>query len=356
MRARPRIPGSRPGPAARGLRPAGPGRIRPAARLRGRLVPAAALLAGLIPAALPARAAGDPAAVPAVVPALAGAAADPWEPFNRRLFETGGTFDRVLLDPAVSLWKATVPEAARRGIAGTYRTLDEPRNLANALLQGRIRSAFRALDRLLVNGVLGVGGLADHATALGLAEERHDFGQTLAAWGVPSGPFVIAPVIGPSTVRDAAGFVVDFLANPVRWAERALLSGPASAAERAIELVARRAVPDREDWRAEAFAGAPDPYRAMRAAWLAARARALLHLPPAAPGPAGMDGPARPVPLAEKAGGGEGRRPAQGGHPLGRQPPESHATPGPAAPDGACGHLEGARATPAAPEGPAGPD
>jgi phospholipid-binding lipoprotein MlaA len=216
--------------------------------------------------------------------AMDAAEADRLEDINRRLFQGGGTLNRFIFDPATGAWKAVVPKAARRGVANAYRNLDEPRNFLNALLQGRVDHAFRALDRLLVNTALGVGGLADHATDMGLPEERHDFGQTLAIWGVDSGPFLIAPIIGPSTVRDTAGFVVDFLADPTRIGERAILSRREQWVELGVEIVSRRAEPDAPDWIAAAFADAPDPYVAMRTAWIAWR-QAQIRNEPAPPLP-----------------------------------------------------------------------
>ncbi|MFN3592660.1 MAG: VacJ family lipoprotein [Thermaurantiacus sp.] len=213
------------------------------------------------------------------------AEADPLEDINRQVFEGGGTLNRFVLDPATGVWKAVVPKAARRGVANAYRNLDEPRNFLNALLQGRVDRAFRALDRMLINTALGVGGLADHATDMGLPEQHHDFGQTLAVWGVESGPFVIAPIIGPSTVRDTAGFIVDFLADPTRLGERALLSRREQFIELGVEIVSRRAEPATPDWSAAAFADAPDPYVAMRTAWIAWRQAQIRNDPkPPVPG------------------------------------------------------------------------
>lgn len=116
------------------------------------------------------------------------AEADPLEAVNRRVFEGGGTLNRVVLDPATGAWKAVVPKAARRGVANAYRNLDEPRNFLNALLQGRVDHAFRALDRLLVNTALGVGGLADHAT-----EWAFPNSGTISARRSPSGGSSPAP-------------------------------------------------------------------------------------------------------------------------------------------------------------------
>jgi phospholipid-binding lipoprotein MlaA len=237
------------------------------------------------------------------------AEADPWEAGNRRLFAFNEGADRVLVRPATGVYRTVVPAAARRGVSNAYGTLGEPLNFVNALMQGKVKSAFRAADRLLVNGILGLG-VADHATDLGLDEQPHDFGQTMAVWGVPSGPFVIMPFFGPSTARDGIGFIVDFFGDPTRFAERRLLSAAANWAELGVDVLdTRSGLMDRGE---QLLVGAADPYATTRAGWLQLRRYQLFDgappdledwdaepseaLPPSpAPGPDGAPVPATPA-------------------------------------------------------------
>lgn len=196
------------------------------------------------------------------------AEADPWEKGNRKLFAFNQTADRLAVLPVTNAYRAVVPEAARRGIRNGYDNLQEPTNLTNALLQGKVKRAFRALDRMLVNTVLGLG-VADHATAMGLEEQPHDFGQTMAVWGVPSGPYLMLPFFGPSTARDGAGFFVDFILDPVDYLERRLLSRDERWLELGVRAVdIRSGLRDQGD---QLLAGSADPYATVRSAWLQLR-------------------------------------------------------------------------------------
>jgi phospholipid-binding lipoprotein MlaA len=205
---------------------------------------------------------------------MTAAERDPWENFNRSVYRFNSGFDRVLGKPVVTVYRAVVPVAGRRGITNFFSNVGEPTNGANALLQGKVKSFFRAFDRFLINGVLGVGGLADHATDLGLPAERHDFGQTLAVYGVKSGPYLVAPFFGPGTLRDQAGFGVDFLADPSDIGFRELLSRQ----ERYIKL-GTRVVNIRNrisDSGGESLlTGSADEYATVRSAWLQLRRNEL---------------------------------------------------------------------------------
>lgn len=193
---------------------------------------------------------------------------DPWEGTNRTIFAASNTIDRTLLRPTAKVYRTVVPTAARRGITNVYNTQTESRNFLNALMQGKVKSAFRAMDRVLINGVLGLG-LADHATDMGLPTQRHDFGQTMAVWGIESGPYIMMPFFGPSTVRDGAGFFADFLTDPFRFVERRLLSGEEQILELGLTIVDQRSgIIDQGE---QLLAGSADPYATTRAAWLQIR-------------------------------------------------------------------------------------
>lgn len=179
-----------------------------------------------IPATLPARAC-RPALLAMLLPALlvtacatprardySAAELDPWERTNRRVYGLNKQIDRYALKPAATVYRTVVPKVGRRGINNALSNYGEPLNLVNALLQGKVSQAFRTLDRIIVNTTLGIGGVADVATDLGRPQESEDYGQTLAVWGVPSGPYLVLPLFGPSTVRDGGGLALDFAIDP----------------------------------------------------------------------------------------------------------------------------------------------
>mgnify|MGYP003386923593 CR=1 FL=1 len=154
------------------------------------------------------------------------AQADPWEKTDRRIYAVNKKIDRYALKPAAGAYSTIVPRPARQAISNGFSNYGEPGNFVNAVAQGKIKQAFRTLDRFLVNSTIGVGGLADVATGLGRPQESEDFGQTLAIWGVKSGPFVMLPFFGPATVRDGTGLAVDLAADPADIS-RNIIASPA---------------------------------------------------------------------------------------------------------------------------------
>jgi phospholipid-binding lipoprotein MlaA len=223
---------------------------------------------------------------------------DPWEKTNRQIFKASLQIDRYALRPITEVYRAVLPAAPRRGISNAYDLLQEPTNMGNALAQGKVKSAFRAADRILINGVLGLG-LADHASDMGLTEQGHDFGQTMAVWGVPSGPFVMLPFLGPSTARDSVGFFVDFLLDPVDYLDNRTLSGDEQLIKLGIRVLDTRS--NLRDQGEQLLAGAADPYATTRSAWLQLRRFEIFDgnlpdvsdeedIPPPPGGPAGTDG------------------------------------------------------------------
>ncbi|WP_339845956.1 VacJ family lipoprotein [uncultured Halopseudomonas sp.] len=128
--------------------------------------------------------------------------ADPWEPVNRAVFSFNDTVDRYTLKPIAKAYDWAVPEPVSKSISNVFNNLGEPRNLVNDTLQGKFHAAGIDTARFLLNSTVGVLGVFDVATKMGLQRNDEDFGQTLGAWGVPSGPYVVLPLLGPSTVRD----------------------------------------------------------------------------------------------------------------------------------------------------------
>ncbi len=143
------------------------------------------------------------------------AASDPWEPMNRRVSAFNESIDKVTLKPLAKAYEAVVPRPARRGINNFSRNLLIPLSIVNNLLQGKIKYSLSETGRFLANTALGLGGLIDVGADLGLEPHREDFGQTLAVWGVPDGPFVVVPVLGPRTLRDATMIPLNFAADPL---------------------------------------------------------------------------------------------------------------------------------------------
>ncbi len=137
---------------------------------------------------------------------------DPWETMNRGIFEFNDLLDRYLLEPVATGWNAVVPEPAQRGIANFFANLATPRRVANDLFQGKPEKAGDDIGRFLINTTFGVLGLFDPASAEGIAAGNEDFGQTLGVWGSPAGPYLVLPLFGPSSPRDAAGLAVDSFA------------------------------------------------------------------------------------------------------------------------------------------------
>lgn len=136
---------------------------------------------------------------------------DPWEAVNRPIFVFNDTVDTYALKPLARGYKAVTPAFLEEGVSNVFANLGEVGNLGNNLLQGKLHDAGVDTARLLINSTVGVLGFFDVARHAGLARNDEDFGQTLGAWGVPRGPYVMLPLLGPSTVRDAAGRGVDTL-------------------------------------------------------------------------------------------------------------------------------------------------
>ena len=129
--------------------------------------------------------------------------ADPLEGFNRAVFSMNDTLDSAVLKPVAKGYVAVTPAAARAGVSNVFSNLGDAGTAVNNLLQGKPGDALSDVGRLLVNSTLGILGLWDVATPMGLAKNNEDFGQTLGKWGVGSGPYLVLPLSGPSTVRDS---------------------------------------------------------------------------------------------------------------------------------------------------------
>lgn len=145
-------------------------------------------------------------------------AGDPLESFNRGSFSFNLALDRYLLEPVAKGYRFVTPSFVRTGVTNFLYNLKTPVVVANDLLQGEPRRATESVGRFMFNTILGVGGLVDVGGLLGMPE-RHfeDFGQTLAVYGVGSGPYIMVPLLGPSNPRDLVGTVVDFAFDPLTF-------------------------------------------------------------------------------------------------------------------------------------------
>lgn len=134
---------------------------------------------------------------------------DPWEPFNRSVFEFNEGLDKYLLKPVVAAYRFILPEIVREGIYNFFSNYSDIYTALQNLLQGKPDLAFNDLMRVAVNTIFGLGGLMDLATPGGLPKHKEDWGQTFGVWGLPSGPYVVLPFFGPSTIRDTFGTAAD---------------------------------------------------------------------------------------------------------------------------------------------------
>jgi phospholipid-binding lipoprotein MlaA len=134
---------------------------------------------------------------------------DPWEPFNRSVFEFNEGLDAYLLKPVVAGYRFVLPEFVRDGIYNFFSNYSDIYTALQNILQGKPDYAFNDLMRVVVNTTFGLGGLIDMATPGGLPKHKEDWGQTFGVWGIPSGPYVVLPFFGPSNVRDTFGTAAD---------------------------------------------------------------------------------------------------------------------------------------------------
>lgn len=142
---------------------------------------------------------------------------DPWQGYNRTVFEFNDAIDRAVLKPVAQGYQNVTPRIARSSVDNFFGNLDDVDNAVNNTLQGKVGAGLSDVSRVLINSTLGVGGLFDIASELGLEKHEEDFGQTLAVWGVPRGPYFVVPFMGPSTVSDTLGRPVGSWLDPLRY-------------------------------------------------------------------------------------------------------------------------------------------
>jgi phospholipid-binding lipoprotein MlaA len=233
------------------------------------------------PTVAPGVVAGDP---PDAAAALAASAAngdeapaqrDPLEGFNRAMWGLNMGLDKVIVKPVSSVYRTITPRPARRGLSRVLSNLTEPFSFINGLLQGKTDRAFNSLGRFVVNTTIGVAGLGDPASKMGMKPTPEDFGQTLAHWGVKSSAYLVLPLLGPSTIRDGVGTGVAFFADPYRIGLRE--SGLSTWEQRGVnagEVISARS--DLTEAGGDTFlATSLDSYAVARSAYLQRRQAAI---------------------------------------------------------------------------------
>lgn len=140
---------------------------------------------------------------------------DPWEGYNRAMYGFNDAVDRAVLKPVARGYDAAAPLPVRVGVGNFFGNLGDAWTGVNNLLQGKVGDGVSDFGRVLVNSTAGILGFFDVATPIGLERHDEDFGQTLGKWGVGDGPYFVLPLFGPRTLRDAAGFGIDTLVDPV---------------------------------------------------------------------------------------------------------------------------------------------
>lgn len=163
---------------------------------------------------------------------------DPFENWNRKVFAFNDGIDRWFLRPVASAYRTVTPRIVDKGVTNFFNNLGEISNFANSVLQGKGESAVVAFGRFTYNTVFGLGGFFDVATSFDLPERNEDFGQTLGTWGVSSGPYLVWPLLGPSTPRHTTGFLTDGFVLPSPWDE---VDSPQWYYLRALQVVDKRA-------------------------------------------------------------------------------------------------------------------
>lgn len=162
---------------------------------------------------------------------------DPWESYNRSMFAFNGTLDKVIVKPVAKGYKAIAPSFVDKGVTNFFENINDITSAANNLLQFKLYRAASDVGRFGINSTIGILGLVDVAGNMNLPKYGEDFGQTLGYWGLDSGPYLMLPIVGPSSARDGVGFVVDWYTDPITYVKPV----GASWGIKSIDYIDRRA-------------------------------------------------------------------------------------------------------------------
>ncbi len=194
--------------------------------------------------------------------------ADPLESMNRQIFAFNDVFDTVLIRPIAKGYQFVTPKPVREGITRVFQNTMEPANAVNNVLQGKVEDGILSLFRLMINSTVGLVGIFDVAKEVDIPRKPEDFGQTMAVWGIPNGPYLVLPIFGPSNVRDAVGLVPELFMDPNTYIGEDWFVWPwwgakfVNARERLLPVT-------------DMLDKAVDPYIATRDAYLQARQSAI---------------------------------------------------------------------------------
>jgi phospholipid-binding lipoprotein MlaA len=194
---------------------------------------------------------------------------DPWEGLNRGVYKFNDTLDRAALKPVAKGYKKITPRWFRAGVGNFFTNLSYPSTILNQFLQGKPGLGFKDTGRFLLNSTIGIAGLLDVATPLGLPANDEDFGQTLAKWGVGSGPYLTMPFFGPSSLRDAPSRIFDYFLGPLEYIDE---PWEVTWSLRALDIVHSRSELLSLD---PTLQNAFDPYAFIRDAWVQQREFAI---------------------------------------------------------------------------------
>jgi phospholipid-binding lipoprotein MlaA len=219
---------------------------------------------------------------------------DPFEPLNRGIYKFNDGVDKVLIKPLAEAYRFVLPQFVRTGVGNFFSNLNDVIVALNNLLQGKFTNAVSDIARLALNSTAGLAGLFDIATEAGLEKNNEDFGQTLGYWGIGDGPYIVLPILGPSSLRDSFGWIGDVYAWPVTYVKRTdvrnSLTGLRIISGRSELLEASRILET----------AALDPYEFLRDAYLQRR-RNLVYDGNPPPDDDDAEPPAKPKPDAPGA-------------------------------------------------------
>lgn len=212
---------------------------------------------------------------------------DPFEPFNRAVYDFNEGVDKVVFKPVATAYRAVLPQILRNSVSNFFSNLNDVLVALNNLLQGKFHAAVSDFSRIVINTSIGLLGLFDVASEAGIEKNDEDFGQTLGWWGIGDGPFIMIPILGPSTGRDLVGRLGDYFTDPVTYVDptrsRNQLRGTYAVSRRAELLDASTILQT----------AALDPYEFLRDAYLQRR-RNLVHDGAPPPNREFMDSPPKP--------------------------------------------------------------
>lgn len=189
---------------------------------------------------------------------------DPFEDINRIVYQFNEVVDSNILEPSTLAYTNHVPELIQEGVSNFFGNLRDVNTLANQLMQLKIEAGVETFKRIALNSTVGLCGLVDYASKVGIERFNEDFGQTLAVWGVPSGPYVVLPLLGPATVRDTVGIYTDIYSN-ANMINYIFINNEFNISVEALNILDKRALMMPIT---KMFDNSMDPYLTMRSSYL----------------------------------------------------------------------------------------